>query len=65
MEVVSTQQFYIEKPTEKDEDLWQQAMYEITSPNLTIQDLIGEFLCSPHRQLRWHCSRDGLEVYHE
>ena len=40
-------------------------MYAITSPNLTIQDSIGEFICSPHCQLWWYCSTDVLEVYHE
>ena len=40
-------------------------MYAITSPNLTIQDSIGDFLCGPHRQLWWYCSVDNLEVYHE
>ena len=45
--------------------LWRHAMYAITSPNLTIQDSIGDFLHSPHHQLRQYCSVDTLEIYHE
>ena len=40
-------------------------MYAITSPNLTIQDSIGDFLCSPHCQLCWYCSVDNHEAYYE
>ena len=64
-EIISTRQFSIEKPTEKARFLWRQALYAITLPNLTIQDFRCVFLCSPHRQLRWFCSEDALEIYHE
>ena len=64
-EIVSTRQYSIEKPTKKDKVLWRQALYAITLPNLTMQDSIGVFLRSPHRQLRWFCSKDALEIYHE
>ena len=62
---VSTCQFSFEKPTKNDKALWGQALYTITSPNLTIQDSIGDFLCSPYCQLWWFCSEDTLEIYHE
>ena len=58
-------QFTIEKPTNKDAVLWQYALYAITLPNLIIQDSIGDFLSSPHRQLWWYYSDDTLEIYHE
>ena len=43
-DIVSTRQFSIEKPTKNDKALWRQALYAITSPNLTIQDSIGSYL---------------------
>ena len=63
--IISTRQFSIEKPTKKDKVLWRQALYVITSPNLTIQDSIGDFLHSPHRQLWWFYSEDTCKIYYE
>ena len=42
-----------------------QALYAITSPNLTIQDSIGDFFRSLHCQLWWFYLEDTLEIYHE
>ena len=63
--IISKREFSIEKPTKKDKVIWRQALYAITSPNLTIQDYIHDFLRSSHHQLWWFCSEDTHEIYYK
>ena len=62
-EGTSTWTFPKEKPRRKDLELWQSALYHLTSTTLTLMRPLGRYINPPHKTSGWYQSLDRQYLY--
>ena len=57
-------EFPKEKPRRKDFELWQSAIYHLTSTTLILHRPLGRYIHPPHKTSDWYQSPDRRYLYH-
>ena len=60
----STHTFPLEKPTQADDRLWDEAITRICLPNFKLVRSLGPYLRLGHQYQHWFRSEDGMCLYY-
>ena len=56
--ISSTWNFSLEQPTRQNFKLWKYVIHSVTSSQLTLEALLGNYLSHPHNTGEWYTSAD-------